>query len=351
MSTGLRSAGVTIEIATSVGTGETEEGVHAFPRSLSFYWTAPSFHSWMKEHARDYTVIHIHGVFSWMPTVAAHHARRAGVPYILRTLGHLDPWSIKHGHSILKRMSIAINEKRMLEGAAAIHVTGDEEARSVSRIARGNIVVIPLGVDVDPPAPTGAFRALYPETAGSAIVLYVSRIHPKKGFDLLLPAFARVVNELNEKPVLVVAGTGDPGYLADLRHQASALGLTDRIIWTGFLEGADKAAALADAKVSILPSYAENFALSVVEAMAAGLPVVITDQVGVHGEVERAQAGIVTRCDVGEIASALARLLTDEPLRQALGRNAHTLAGEKYSNAAMVRSLLDLYERLSEPAT
>src|SRR6185295_13891083 len=132
----------------------------------------------------------------------------------------------------------------------------------------------------------------------------------KKGIDLLLPAFAQMRLKYSEA-VLVIAGDGDRNLLGELKAQAHQLGLGDEVLWVGFLQGQIKRDALADADVFVLPSYSENFGVAVVEAMACGVPVIVTDQVGIHPAIAEADAGLVTECSIPELREALIKAVSD----------------------------------------
>ncbi len=170
-------------------------------------------------------------------------------------------------------------------------------------------------------------------------MLFLSRVDPKKGLELLLPALASVPHA-----TLVIAGSGDEGYVASLKRLARELHIEERIVWAGYLEGNDKLAALAAADLFVLPSYSENFGIAVVEALAAGLPVLITDQVAIHREVAQAGAGRVVPCDSDALAGALAALLDDAGARQAMGARGRALAAERFSLEEMTSGLVGLYE-------
>jgi glycosyltransferase involved in cell wall biosynthesis len=146
--------------------------------------------------------------------------------------------------------------------------------------------------------------------------------------------------------VLVVVGDGPHGLVDRLHADAASLGIAADVLWTGFLAGDDKDAALADADVFVLPSRSENFGLAVAEAMAAGLPVIVSDRVGIHDEIAAASAGLVVRCDAGDLARAMARLLTDPGLRARLGAAARSLARRNYSSHAVTTRLIGAYDSI-----
>ncbi len=142
---------------------------------------------------------------------------------------------------------------------------------------------------------------------------------------------------------LVIAGDGDPRLIEALRAESRDLGIDGSVFWAGFLSGAEKRGALADADVFVLPSYSENFGIAAVEAMAAGLPVILTDQVGIWREVERSNAGLIAATAVEPIRDALSRLLADAALRAELGRNGSVLARSEFASAVVTKKLIATY--------
>ena len=307
-----------------LGIPVVDEGVtyRHFRRQTRFYGVSWPLTRWLARHVREYDLVHAHALFSYATLPAAHFARQAGVPYVIRPLGVLNRWGIAHRRPWLKRLSFPLVERRILAGADRIHFTSEQERAEAEELGvKQQAVVIPLGIDLDQfeelPA-RGWLRARAPHLDGRTVALFLSRIDPKKGLDLLLRALA-VVKGRGLPLALVIAGTGEPAYEAALRREARALGVDGDVVWTGFLTGQEKLAALADADLFVLPSRSENFAVSVVEAMACGLPVVISDQVAIHREVAMAGGGLVTQCDVDSVAGAMARLAAPPALRQELG--------------------------------
>jgi glycosyltransferase involved in cell wall biosynthesis len=195
--------------------------------------------------------------------------------------------------------------------------------------------------------PAGWLRRRAPHLAGRISILFLSRLDSKKGLDILLPAFA--ILNTRVPSALVLAGDGDAAFVASLREQASYLGLNDSIVWAGFLAAEEKMAALADADLFVLSSYSENFGNAVVEAMACGLPVVISDQVGIHREVAAAGAGLVIPCQVEALAQALSTLSVNPALRQAMGEHGRRLARERFASVAVTEQLFELYATVINP--
>ena len=334
-----------------------EEGViyHYFPRQIRYYICSAPFVAWFWRHVRDYDVIHIHTIFSYCSSAAAWIASQQGVPYIIRPAGMLSRWGFHNGRPSLKRFSFAMMERHLLRRAAAVQYTTEQEREEAADLKFSHHpVVIPNPVEWGGAGIISGrqFRSQYPALADRRLIMFLSRIHPKKGVDLLLPAFREVLRE-HPTAALVIVGDGDvPSMVQDLRRLASSLGIEDSVFWPGFLGGSAKVAALAAADVFVLPSYSENFGMAPVEAMSMGIPVVVTDQVGIHQEVSEGRAGIVTPPAVAPLASALTLLLREDGLRLEMGRNAARLAAARYSVEAVAGKLIDLYGTLCpQPVT
>jgi glycosyltransferase involved in cell wall biosynthesis len=278
---------------------------------------------------------------------AAYHARRAGIPYVIRPLGALNRWGMTRRRPWLKRVSFRLLERRILRGAASIHYTSEQEKAEAADLGvHGRSAVIPLGVDLAPfenLPPRGWLRRRWPELARRPLVLFLSRVDPKKGLDLLFRALAGATRRQPDI-ALVVAGSGEPAFEAKLRREATRLGLNGSVFWTGFLSDSDKLTALADADLFVLPSYSENFGVAAVEAMAAGLPVVVSDRVAIHREVAAAGAGLVVPCESDAVTAAVLRLVGDRSLAAELGARGRRLAWSHFSLASMVAGLMASYE-------
>src|SRR5205823_9077804 len=191
----------------------------------------------------------------------------------------------------------------------------------------------------------GAFRCRHPAIGEAPIVLFFGRLNFKKGLDILADAFARL-GPRAAGAWLVIAGP-DGGYRAATEGFVDAAGIRDRPIFTGLLQGEDKLAALADADLFVLPSYSENFGIAVIEAMACGLPVVISDRVNIWREVAEARAGLVVDCDAEAVARALAAVLDDAPDAAAMAERAARLVAERFTWAAAADRMLDVYRHIA----
>lgn len=317
-----------------------------FPKRLEFYKVSPDFAHWIFRNVRGYDVVHIHALFSFASVVAAWAARRAGVPYVVRPLGTLNRYGVKQHRPWLKRLSLRWIEGPILRHAAAVHFTAEAErveAESLGIPMRS--VVIPLGMELVPRGDALSFLTRFPELKDCRLLLFLSRLDPKKNVEGLLRAF-KLSSSVLPDTRLVIAGAGEAGYVTGLKKLSDTLGLADRVVWLGYVEGEQKAAAFAAAHVFVLPSFSENFGIAAVEAMLAELPCVLGEGVALTGEAVQAGAGLATSPQPEDIAKALQVVLADEKRRAEMGRRAVALARERYSLEAMGVGLHALYSRI-----
>jgi glycosyltransferase involved in cell wall biosynthesis len=366
MARALRQQGVEVTIATTDDDGRgkrrtvalgrytiDDQQIHYiyFRKNTDFYKISFQLWRWLVKHVAEFHVVHIHALFSCSSIVAALVARRERVPYVIRPLGVLNKWGMTNRRRILKKLSLRWIELPILRSAAAIHYTSRAEQLEASlvhpAVASLPFTVIPLAIEaVNQSADSAAFFAKLPEASGRPIVLFLSRLDPKKGLELLLEAFARVRSKV-DKALLVIAGEGTAGYTTSLRARADALNLSRDIVWAGFLIGDEKTAAFAAASIFVLPSFSENFGIAVLEALAAGVPVILSDQVALSDEIRDADAGLVAPCKAEPVAEKIVTLLLDPELRRRFGANSRRLAQERFSMDAVGRALKDLYQRCS----
>jgi len=293
-------------------------------------------------------VVHINSLYQFPSTIAAYYCRKYGVPYILRPHGTLDPYLYRR-HPLRKRLYEALIERRNLAAAAAVHFTSAEEMR-LAKVSGLDFygVVVPLGVEIDEAAAAAATTAdaLWPRLAGNKVVLFLSRVNFKKGLDVLAQAFGEL-HRARRDSHLVVAGPDSEGYAAQMRKWLVAEGALEATTFTGMVEGERKAALLRRADLFVLPSYTENFGIAVVEAMAAGLPVVISNKVNIWREVDGAQAGLVVNPKAREVAEATLTLLKNPAMAKGMGERGRTLAQERFSWRSAGDKLLELYRQIA----
>lgn len=293
-------------------------------------------------------VVHLHSLYLFHTWYTARLCRRHGVPYLLRPHGTLDPYLWRR-HRGRKAVMEALFQNRVLREAAAIHYTAEEEMRLAAPYAQGAPgVVVPNGLDLaqyaDLPAP-GGFRARHPEIGNRRVVLFLSRLNFKKGLDLLIPAFARAVRRHDDLH-LVIAGPDD-GQLAAAQGWVAREGIAGRTTFVGMLDHAEKLACFRDAAMFALPSYSENFGIAIVEAMACGVPVAISDRVNIWREIEAAGAGLVAPPTVDDVTAEIDRLAGNPAAAAAMGERGRLLVAEKFSWAKIARELESVYRSLA----
>jgi glycosyltransferase involved in cell wall biosynthesis len=287
----------------------------------SFKYSRPFSH-WLDKNVGGYDVVHIHAVFNHACIAAARASRSKQIPYIVRPLGTLDPWSMKQKR-LRKRIFWHAELKTMLTNAAAIHYTAEGEQQAVEESLNVNHgIVIPLGIET-PRAQTSPAIKEFASQVGwmkSPYVLVLSRLLPTKGLDLLLEAFLSLI-KLPEFQSwrLVLAGKGSAPYVASLKRKAENRPGRNAVIFPGWLDGEMKDAALRNASLLALPSHHENFGLCVIESLSYGVPVLISPHVNLAPDVQSAGAGWISANDKYSIKTALAEALGSETERRRRG--------------------------------
>lgn len=332
-----------------------EEGItyHYFRRDLAPYTISVSLAQWLWRNVSTFDILHIHAVYSFPSDIAAAIALTQSVPYIIRPLGILSHWGMQNRRPLLKKLFYRTCLHTLLFQAAAIHYTSQQElseAELTTGIAtRG--VVIPNPVELPTRAHLqGLFRRSLPGLGSRPFLLFLSRIDRKKGLDLLIPALSIVIRSFPNL-MLVIAGDGEPDYLSELKSLVASHRLQKHIIWSGFLDGDRKTAAFCEASAFVLSSHSENFGVAPVEAMALGVPIIITDAVGIHGDVTLHSAGIVVKRKVEPLAVAITDLLQNSTLRLHLATNAREMVRTKYSLDAVCAKLEGLYSTVASAPT
>ena len=322
---------------------------------LEFYKVSPGLMVWLWCNASRFDVIHIHALFSFPSVAAGVVAWLRGVPYVVRPLGTLSTYGVTKRRPLLKRLSLAAIERPLLHRTAAVHLTSEAEraeAKSLGMSLRS--VVIPLAVDEGPCGDAAHIEREHPMIRGRKRILYLSRLDPKKNLEALLRAFAEI-RTADGAVVLLVAGDGPADHVARLVALSRELGVDERVVWLGHVEGARKASVFAAAQVFVLPSHSENFGIAAAEALLAGLPCVLARGVAIASDVEEAGAGVAVAPTAKEIAKGLRRFLDDEELRRTSGDRGRAFALSRYSPQTMAVRLLELYAQIrpeaAEPGT
>jgi glycosyltransferase involved in cell wall biosynthesis len=322
--------------------------VHALGPSRGNYGLTPKLVPWLKQHAARFDAVIINGLWQYHSYGAWKALREIDVPYYVFPHGMLDPWfkrtyPLKH---LKKSLYWPWAEYRVLRDARRVLFTAEEErvlARQSFRLYRANEEVVAFGTTPPPafsPSVRDAFLATYPELAAKRLILFLGRIHEKKGCDLLIEAFAQV-RDIDPSAHLVMAGPDGGEWTPVLQALARELGVADRITWTGMLLGDLKWGAFHAADAFVLPSHQENFGIAVAEALGCGLPALISDKVNIWREVEGDGAGIVGSDTVAGTVASLKRWLELEPsVAAAMRVQAVQTFKRRFTVEAMTKDLL-----------
>lgn len=318
--------------------------LHSWLRYRTLTWN-PAIKRYCRARLNNFDVVHIFGLYDLFGPAVAEFCREKKLPYIVEPIGMFVPivrsiW--------LKRMYHRVFGKELFEGASAVVATSEQEVEELGDggVPQEKIVMRPNGVtspDVWPAR--GTFRALHKIPLDARLVLFLGRLSTKKSPDLLLAAFAKLPEQLDGKPMhLVFAGPDEDGLQSKLEQMAGELGVAPRVQFLGAIFDEAKWSAYLDADVFVLPSQNENFGNTAAESVAAGTPVIVTEQCGIAPFL-RNRTGIVIKHDVGELSEALASLLTDQELYGRFVAGCPEVAAE-LSWDRPVRQMQDLYGSL-----
>lgn len=297
----------------------------------------------IRDLAADADIIHAHGAWSSSTVAAAREARRARTPYVICPHGMLDPWCMAQS-AMKKQIALSLTFRRIFNDAAFIHALNADERDLMAPLGlTAPVEIIPNGVFLeefaDLPA-SGTFRSQHPEIGEAPFVLFLSRLHHKKGLDHLADAFALVV-KANPSLHLVVAGP-DGGARQPFEHQVRDLGIADHVHLTGSVYGPDKLAALVDAACFCLPSRQEGFSIAITEALACGLPVVASEACH-FPELAESGAGEVVPLEPAAIADALLRVMSTPDTRSTMGSQGKALVRDRFNWPVIARRSVDCY--------
>ncbi len=326
------------------------EGVEVTAFQQSCVAKLYSGHTWrlrdvLQKTIANFDIVHIHGAWHYPQYAAYRAAKKSGIPYIVTTHGAYNPWALNF-KKLRKMIYKVLVQKRILQEAAAIHAITNEEVKHIRALGVDTpVFMIPNGIDLED------FRSLpqrvelerlYPDLCRKKIMLFLGRIHPIKGLDLLCRAFAEVAR-VREDIRLLIVGPDNDGYGIQLKKMLEDEGVLDKVVFTGMLIGREKMAALNSADFCAIPSYSEGHSIVTLEAMACGLPVIIT-----HGcnfpEVADFESGIIIEPDVDQLTEAMARLLDNPELRKEMGENGRRLVADKFIWDKAADDMIELYK-------
>ncbi len=350
----------TLDVPREVAVDRDGVAVHYFPARWGRLAWAPTMKRALLRIS-EFDLVHLHSVFLWPTLAAARAAERAGVPYVLAPRGMLVPELIEARGALRKSLWIRWFERRTIERAAALHATANLEAEDAQRLGERfgfqlpPTIVVPNGVEAESWGGSAAdLSALSPAVrtviTGGPFVLALGRVSWKKGLGELIQALAEVPPispDLSHEPVtLAIAGNDEEGLTPRLIRLAEDLGLVTRVAFLGPVDGADRAALLTRCALLAMPSRSENFGNSLLEAMAAGRPVVTTPGVGLAAEITRATAGLVVDGDPASLGGAIHQILSDGARAVAMGERGRALALGEYGWPRIAERMSQVYAEL-----
>lgn len=361
----LQSHQLDVEIATTNDDGDNILNVplqecilyhqiptYFFPRfsppigSIREFAFSGSFTNWLLQHIENYDAIHVHALFSYTSTVAMAIARIKKIPYLTTPHGLLCEWSLQQSAS-KKQAYLKLIERSNLDHSQAIHLTCQQEQQDVLALNfKSPTFVLPLAL-TEIPAPISNAAVLLRQSLNcpldEPIILFLSRLHYKKGLDYLIPALGKLIHH---RFTFVIAGNGTPEYEAEIHSLLQVSDIAERTHMVGFVEGVQKDLFIQGSNLFALTSHSENFGIAVLEALVVGTPVLITPGVGLASVVKDQNIGYVPELDLNAIINALERHLTDPDSSKVMGDRARQFILENYNWDKITTDLIRVYQAI-----
>lgn len=364
----LLEQGIDVEIATTNDDGDDLLDVplieptlydriptYFFPRfspplpALREFAISGAFTTWLFQNIPKYDAIHVHALFSYTPTVAMAIARLRGVPYVTTPHGLLCEWSLAQSRQ-KKQVYLKLIERSNLDHARAIHLTCQQEQQDFRSLKfKSPTFILPLALTEIPaqiPNARPLFRQRLNLPLDEPIILFISRLHHKKGLDYLIPALGKLIDR---QFTFIIAGSGTAEYEAEINSLLLTAGMQDRTHLAGFVEGEAKNLLIQGADLFALTSYSENFGIAVLEALAAGLPVLLTPGVGISSMVKEHQLGYVTELDINAISQMIAQHLNhlaDNNANNQSSLRIRQFIQDNCTWSKIAKDLVDIYQNI-----
>lgn len=349
------NAGLENEKKRKLGVHETIDGVNVFRFPYYGYINysfSPALFWKLKKEIKNFDVIHIAEIWNFPAFSAVFWARFYNKPYVFSPRGSLMLEPLKKS-KIKKKIFLFLFVKNFLKNASTIHFTVEAEKEEYLKagLPLKKCVIIPNGIDFESldndiaGADVVGFRKKFGIQENKKIILFLSRIDWKKGLDTLIPAFAEVSRK-NSDLVLIIAGADSLGYKKTVEDLIKKSNISNKVIFTGLLDGEERAAAFLSASIFVLPSLAENFGMAVAEAMYFGLPIIITEHVGIASLIRENNAGFIIKKNEGELSDSIFKIITDLKRSKEIGQHAKKLVEKEFSLLFITDKLLKLYNNI-----
>lgn len=346
---------VTLDAPGSPWSRECVCAVHCVGPGWLKYAYAPAFIPWLRRNCTRFDAVVVNGIWQYHSYATWRALRATAVPYYVFTHGMLDPWfksqyPLKH---VKKLLYWPWADYQVLRDARAVLFTSEEErllARQSFSLYRATEIVVnygTLGLTGDPVSQRELFLGRFPQLRGKRVFLFLGRIHPKKGCDLLIEAFAPMLR-VDPALRLVIAGPDGTGMQVQLTRLAERLGVAQSLTWAGMLRDDLKAGAFHVAEAFVLPSHQENFGIAVAEALSCQLPVLISNKVNIWREIVTDRAGLVAHDTLQGTREMLQRWLAlGEDERKAMASNAGRCFRERFHIDTSAVNILLLFAQYS----
>ena len=304
---------------------------------------SPALTGSLKKNVKGFDLVYILGVWSYPALVAAYYSLKYHKPYFISPRGMLYPETMRKG-SWKKALYFNILMKRYMQKADVVHYTSTDESQCHALLGLSNkALILPNGIDqslfAELPG-SHIFKQRYPVLQGKRVILFLGRLVWKKGLDILLEAYKEIARQ-RPNVHLVIAGGGEDRFSEGIRRLANDYGLNERVTFTGMLSGTQKLEAYSGSDLFVLPSYSENFGMTVVEAMCCGLPVVISDKVGIYTDIKNANAGIIVKCEKESVYDGMVSILDNPDLARRSAVNGAMLVRSNYDIRKIAESFID----------
>lgn len=353
----LGQSNITIDLATTNANGDKlldvplqqwiEKGgyrIQYFPH-ITGYCFSWSLTSWLFNNISAYDLVHTHGLFTY-PVLSAYWVCQINkIPYVVTPRGMLEPWALAY-KTRKKKPYFYLLEQPALQKASTIHLLASSEAENVKKLnLKPPFVLIPNGIrkqDFESASSPEIFYQYYPHLRHKKLIIFLGRIDPKKGLDLLAPAFAKA-HRLFTDTHLVIAGPDNIGFMPIAQQYFQKAGCDDAVTFTGILTGEMKYSALVASSIYVAPSYSEGFSMSVLEGMASGLPCVITTGCNFP---ESSNVAKIVDIDCQAISDALIDLLANPEEARNMGQKAQKFILENYTWDKIAVQMIEIYSKI-----
>lgn len=313
------------------------------------YYYSSDLSKALKKHIQEFDIAHIHSVFLYPTRITSYWCKKKNIPYLINPFGALDSDMINLKSSFLKRIYIKLIETSNINNAAMIHLASEyEKKRFLCLEFDVPTAVVARGIflkEYERQLAGKSLQIIYPQLRGKKIILFLGRIHPKKGLEKLGLAFKEIIKKKKDVR-LVITGDGEKEYVKKIKSFYKKLGLLDKTVFTGMLLGEEKLSAFYSSEIFVLSSYGENFGIAALEAMACGLPVVISKKVGLFSDVKEYQTGFVVGNEVADIERAIEEIIDNRKLKDGMAQNSKKLIQDKFGIDKITDQMVKVYQEI-----